>query len=289
MKEKVKFYGSLFILLIFIPYLVTVYLHGGLPFGTGVDEQTEAQVTARLAVQIPADYEMECLKAQAVIVRTNLYREVEEKNAAEEGWDEAQMREVWGDDYRRNLEKLQEAVEETEGEILTWEGEPIQAAFHVASSGKTRNAAEVPGQEAYTYLQGTDSEEDIRRPGFLYIGYMEKAEFAAALQQLFPNETMDAGTLPGALQIVERDSAGYVTRVQYGTTIANGEAVRAALGLNSACFYLSELEGKIRIVTKGIGHGLGFSQYGAEQMAKRGSSYRELLHYYYRDVKIETY
>lgn len=289
MKEKVKFYGSLFILLIFIPYLVTVYLHGGLPFGTGVDEQTEAQVTARLAAQIPADYEMECLKAQAVIVRTNLYREMEEKNAAEEGWDEAQMREVWGDDYRRNLEKLQEAVEETEGEILTWEGEPIQAAFHVASSGKTRNAAEVPGQEAYTYLQGADSEEDIRRPGFLYIGYMEKAEFAAALQQLFPNETMDAGTLPGALQIVERDSAGYVTRVQYGTTIANGEAVRAALGLNSACFYLSELEGKIRIVTKGIGHGLGFSQYGAEQMAKRGSSYRELLQYYYRDVKIETY
>ena len=180
-------------------------------------------------------------------------------------------------------------MEETEGEILTWEGEPIQAAFHVASSGKTRNAAEVPGQEAYTYLQGADSEEDIRRPGFLYIGYMEKAEFAAALQQLFPNETMDAGTLPGALQIVERDSAGYVTRVQYGTTIANGEAVRAALGLNSACFYLSELEGKIRIVTKGIGHGLGFSQYGAEQMAKRGSSYRELLQYYYRDVKIETY
>ena len=289
MKEKVKFYGSLFILLIFIPYLVTVYLHGGLPFGTGVDEQTEAQVTARLAAQIPADYEMECLKAQAVIVRTNLYREMEEKNAAEEGWDEAQMREVWGDDYRRNLEKLQEAVEETEGEILTWEGEPIQAAFHVASSGKTRNAAEVPGQEAYTYLQGADSEEDIRRPGFLYIGYMEKAEFAAALQQLFPNETMDAGTLPGAPQIVERDSAGYVTRVQYGTTIANGEAVRAALGLNSACFYLSELEGKIRIVTKGIGHGLGFSQYGAEQMAKRGSSYRELLQYYYRDVKIETY
>ena len=310
MKEKVKFYGSLFILLIFIPYLVTVYLHGGLPFGTGVDEQTEAQVTARLAAQIPADYEMECLKAQAVIVRTNLYREMEKEagaedgvgqtedagsgtdtgtEAADEGWDEAQMREVWGDDYGRNLEKLQEAVEETEGEILTWEGEPIQAAFHVASSGKTRNAAEVPGQEAYTYLQGTDSEEDIRRPGFLYIGYMEKAEFAAALQQLFPNETMDAGTLPGALQIVERDSAGYVTRVQYGNTIANGEAVRAALGLNSACFYLSELEGKIRIVTKGIGHGLGFSQYGAEQMAKRGSSYRELLHYYYRDVKIETY
>ena len=136
MKEKVKFYGSLFILLIFIPYLVTVYLHGGLPFGTGVDEQTEAQVTARLAAQIPADYEMECLKAQAVIVRTNLYREMEKEagaedgagqtedagsgtdtgtEAADEGWDEAQMREVWGDDYGRNLEKLQEAWKRPKG------------------------------------------------------------------------------------------------------------------------------------------------------------------------------
>lgn len=81
MKEKVKFYGSIFILIVFIPYLVTVYLHGsigGLFSGSGEDEQLEQQVVAQLAAQIPADYEMECLKAQAVIARTNLYREMNE-------------------------------------------------------------------------------------------------------------------------------------------------------------------------------------------------------------------
>ena len=327
MKEKVKFYGSIFILIVFIPYLVTVYLHGsigGLFSGNGEDEQLEQQTVSQLAAQIPADYEMECLKAQAVIARTNLYREMEEAEAAgneesgesdvqtgsqseetagsegnesaesmeessssDAGWSEEQMRSAWGEDYERNLEKLETAVSETEGEILTFDGDPIQAAYHTASSGKTRNAEEVPGQEEYTYLQSVDSEEDIQKDGFLYIGYMGKEDFAAALQPLFSGETVEAGQLPGALQIVKRDSAGYVTQVQYGSTIVNGEAVRSALGLNSACFYFSELEGKIRIVTKGIGHGLGFSQYGAEQKAERGWDYEELLEYYYRDVKIQ--
>ena len=302
MKEKVKFYGSIFILIVFIPYLVTVYLHGsigGLFSGSGEDEQLEQQVVAQLAAQIPADYEMECLKAQAVIARTNLYREMneteinesadntEESVSSDSGWSEEQMRSAWGEDYERNLEKLETAVSETEGEILTYDGDPIQAAYHTASSGKTRNAEEVPGQEEYIYLQSVESEEDIQKDGFLYIGYMEKEEFAAALQQLFPGETVDAGQLPGALQIVVRDSAGYVTQVQYGATIANGEAVRSVLGLNSACFYFSELEGKIRIVTKGIGHGLGFSQYGAGQKAERGWDYEELLSFYYQDIKIQ--
>lgn len=303
MKEKVKFYGSIFILIVFIPYLVTVYLHGGIGglfAGSGQDEQLEQQVVAQLAGQIPADYEMECLKAQAVIARTSLYRKESmetsgtadgEENAEGEtredsGWTEEQMRTAWGEDYERNLEKLETAVAETEGEILVYEGDPIEAAYHTACNGRTRNAEEVPGQEAYTYLQSVESEEDIRKEGFLYIGYMEKETFAAALQPLFPEETLDPAQLPGTLQIVERDSAGYVTRVQYGSTIANGEAVRTALELNSACFYLSELEGKIRIVTKGIGHGLGFSQYGAEKRAEKGWNYEELLSYYYQDVQI---
>ncbi len=306
MKEKVKFYGSVFILVVFIPYLVTVYLHGGIGglfTGSGQAGQLEQQVLALLAGQIPADYEMECLKAQAVIARTSLYREESAESSGEEttdgaelpdsgetensGWTEEQMQAAWGEDYEKNLEKLETAVAETEGEILVYEGEPIEAAYHTACNGKTRNAGEVPGQEAYTYLQSVESEEDIRKDGFLYIGYMEKDDFAAVLQSLFPEETLDSEQLPGTLTIVERDSAGYVTQVQYGSTIVNGEAVRTALGLNSACFYLSELEGKIRIVTKGIGHGLGFSQYGAEKRAEKGWDYEELLSYYYQDVEIK--
>lgn len=327
MKEKVKLYGSILIIVMFIPYLLTVYLHGSrfqLFSKSNSDEQFEAQIVGILASEIPADYEMECLKAQAVIARTNLYREErefvdetggsqdaaeygnkaetadseaagnndkaenpEQDGVAETGWTEEQMRAAWGEDYERNLEKLETAVSETEGWILTYKKEPILAAYHTACNGKTREAADVPGQEAYTYLASAESPDDILADGFLYIGYMEKTDFANALQALFSSETINAEELPDSLQIAERDGSDYVTKVQYGATIVNGEAVRTALGLQSACFYLSELEGKIRIVTKGIGHGLGFSQYGAEQLAKKGYDWEELLEYYYQDVETE--
>ena len=78
-----------------------------------------------------------------------------------------------------------------------------------------------------------------------------------------------------------------MTEVTCGRTVANGEAVRQALHLNSACFYFSELDGKIRILTKGIGHGLGLSQYGANELAKQGKNYQDILKYYYQDVTLE--
>lgn len=285
MKEKVKLYGSVLILILFIPWLLTVYLHGGrtgFSSASEEDEQLEERVVCVLASEIPADYEMECLKAQAVIARTNLCREED----GETGWDETAMREAWGEDYEQNLEKIRTAAAETEGLVLTCEGELIRAAYHTACNAKTRNAAEVPGQEAYTYLQSVESADDILADGFLYVGYMEKTEFAEALAELFPDEEIEAEQLPDALQIIERDAADYVTRVQVGDTVVNGEAVRDALGLSSACFYFSGLEGKIRIVTKGIGHGLGFSQYGAQQLALKGYSCAELLQYYYTGVEI---
>lgn len=79
-----------------------------------------------------------------------------------------------------------------------------------------------------------------------------------------------------------------MTEVTYGITVANGEAVRQALHLNSACFYLSELDGKIRIVTKGIGHGLGLSQYGAND-GKTGEKLPRNLTYYYTGVSIKSW
>ena len=121
------------------------------------------------------------------------------------------------------------------------------------------------------------------------VSYMEKQDFVNALAPIFQDEVLDAEQMPGTLELSKRDSAGYVTEVTYGTTVANGEAVRQALHLNSACFYLSELDGKIRIVTKGIGHGLGLSQYGANELAKQGKNCREILTYYYTGISVESW
>lgn len=328
MKEKFKLYGSIFILIIFVPYLLTVWVRGN--FGgkqtDPVQTQIEEQLPFVVAREISIDSESECLKAQTIIARTNLWKSYQkalaevqtDEDATEkiqtgenesdkskktqdsnidwsvfdsglESYTEQELKKLWGISYESNMEKLRQAVEETKGEILTYEDLPIQAAYHYAANCKTRNASEVPGQEDCIWLQSVDSEDDMLADGFLNISYMEKQDFVNALAPIFQDEVLDAEQMPGALELSKRDSAGYVTEVTYGTTVANGEAVRQALQLNSACFYLSELEGKIRIVTKGIGHGLGLSQYGANELAKQGKNCREILTYYYTGVSIEKW
>ena len=84
-----------------------------------------------------------------------------------------------------------------------------------------------------------------------------------------------------------RDSSGYATQVKIGEKTVAGEEFRGYLGLNSACFSLKEVENKVRIVTKGLGHGLGLSQYGANELAKEGKNYKEILKHYYKDISIE--
>ena len=348
MKEKFKLYGSIFILIIFVPYLLTVWVRGG--FGgkqtDPVQKQIEEQLPFVVAREISIDSESECLKAQTIIARTNLWKSYQKalaeaqtdedaagktqtgENVSEENlsakketgksttsendsdkskkiqdtniewtvsdselesYTEQELKKIWGTSYESNMEKLRQAVEETSGEILTCEDQTIQAAYHYAANCKTRNASEVPGQEDYIWLQSVDSEDDMLADGFLNVSYMEKQDFVNALALIFQGEVLDAAQMPGALELSKRDSAGYVTEVTYGITVANGEAVRQSLHLNSACFYLSELDGKIRIVTKGIGHGLGLSQYGANERAKQGKNCREILTYYYTGVSIKSW
>lgn len=281
MKEKIKLYGAILILIVFVPYLITVYFQGssGSLFGGNSDEEDsfEQKVIQMVADEMSGRYETEALKAQAVIARTNLYQNPE---LTIEGNQE---------NYTENLDKITFCVEETRGEILTCDGKPIDAAYHAVSSKNTRNASEVSGQEEKSYLKSVDSHMDIPSPEYLKISYMEKEEMAEKLQVLLADKdvTIDAESLPDSLVVETRDSADYVTEVRYDSVILNGEAVREALGLPSSCFYFAQLDGKIRITTKGLGHGLGLSQYGANELALQGKSYKDILNYYYNDVEIE--
>ena len=90
-----------------------------------------------------------------------------------------------------------------------------------------------------------------------------------------------------SIVIETRDSSDYVIQMKIGEKTVTGEEFREYLSLNSACFFLKEVENKVRIVTKGLGHGLGLSQYGANELAKEGKSYKEILEYYYKDISIE--
>lgn len=278
MKEKLKLYGAVFVLVIFIPYLLTVYFQGdGLLSGSASRELSdmEKKVIRIVSEEMSGSCETEALKAQAVIARTNLYQDPDMEIKENE------------DNLKENLDRITFCVEDTKGEILTYKGEPIDAAYHAISSKQTRNAAEVPGQEDKDYLAGVDSSVDIGAEDYLHISYMDREDMAEKLQPLLEDEKIDPEKLPDSLKIEERDSAGYVTKIQYGDITLNGEAVREALDLPSSCFYFSLLDDRVRITVKGLGHGLGMSQYGANEMAKGGKDYKDILNYYYKNVQIE--
>lgn len=306
MKEKIKTFFSICVLVVAIPYIVTLLFQGnatdGDARGTNLQAQDSSLLTLQMdgqnieveeylagivAQQIPLDREPEAVKAQAVIARTALLRIARQQEALPESMSREEMLDLWGQDgFEVNYQALEAALEATQGEVLTWKGELIEPAFHAVSAGKTRKAKEALGIKL-PYLKSVDSSVDIPSPDYLRVNFFEKQQLAKLLNEAYPEAGLKAETMMEQLTVSKRDSSGYVLEIQAGASAITGEEFRNCLGLNSACCFLKEVEGRVRIVTKGLGHGLGLSQYGADQMAKEGSNYREILQYYYKNVEIE--
>ena len=243
-----------------------------------------------LAAQIPAEFESETLKAQAVIARTYIYglseyrREVHEEELDMDALSTEQMKKLWGEaEYPKQLAKLQNAVKETSGLYLLYNGTLIDPLFCYASAGTTRSYGEdVP------YLKQRESPGDLLAENFRSLPVFEWKEFVGRINEIpgaviVAEEELRNGN---GIQIVERDGAGYVKQVQVGQKTYTGEEVQYALGLASSYYSFEQLDGKIRVICKGIGHGYGFAQFGANEMAKEGKTYEELLKYYYGNVEI---
>lgn len=282
MLQKLKKLGCYVIILVLLPYVVTVFINGpGIQSGPEVDsiyirvKEGEQEVEMPLeeygigilAKEIPADYEKEAIKAQAVLVRTDMYRQVQEGGGdvalSGEFWDRGQMQEAWGAQEGRNYRRLLQAWQETEGQILTYEEVPAYVPFFRLSNGCTRSGAEVLGNEECPYLQVLECPEDL--------------ESADQLQTVV-TEDMDA-------EVTATDTAGYVLNVRVGSDNMSGEEFRRQYGLASSCFTLQRFNGKMRITTRGEGHGLGMSQYTANQMAEEGKTYEDILEYFFRDCE----
>lgn len=295
-------------LIIATPYIITLLFQGN-ESDTGA-EQMETAMEKRLlpqekkdeyemdeeeylagivAEEISLDYEPEAVKAQAVIARTSLINALEQETGLPQSMSREEMLTLWGQDgFEKNYRMLKEALSATEGEILVWEEKPIQAAFHAVSAGKTRDAAETLGTEL-PYLSSVDSSLDIPSQDYLKVIFMEKQELADKLAKSWPDAGLTAENIIEKIAVTKRDAGEYALEVAVGEQTVTGEDFRKCLELNSACFSIKEVEGKVRIVTKGMGHGLGLSQYGANEMAKEGSGYKEILTYYFGDVSIKKW
>lgn len=242
-----------------------------------------------LAVQIPADREMEALKAQAVIARTYICsrmgeeREIPESALDLDYLDSGQLAELWGDQAAEYYGRLEQAAEETAGTVITWEGELIEPLFHRVSAGSTRS-----GGEGYPYLEVAECPEDRLADGYLQAVPFSREEFAERIREIPESGEVSAGDLPQGIQILRADGAGYVEEIQIGTGSYTGEEVQYALNLASPSFAVEEYDGGLRVITRGVGHGYGLSQQEAERMAENGSSAEEILQYFYKNISLNS-
>ncbi len=241
-----------------------------------------------LASQISAEFGPETLKAQAILARTYVYgimdgrKTIYEEELDMDALSVEQMKGLWGEaEFAKLYAKLQTAVSSTAGLYLLYEGALIEPFFCYASAGTTRSRG-----EEYPYLKQTDSSMDMQAEGYRSLPVFSESEFCKRVNEIPGAIPVSPEQIPEEIQIVERDSAGYVLQVQIGQKTYTGEEVQYALGLASACYSFESLDEKIRVICKGIGHGYGFSQFGANEVEKNGMGYKELLHYYFQNVEI---
>lgn len=284
MRNRLKKIGCYLIIIVLLPYIVTVFMNGpAIPTDTTVDttyvkvkkDDTELELPleeyciGRMAKEIPADYEEEALKAQAVIVRTSVYKSIKEGGTQvvleDDFWTEEEMRQQWGSSYSGHYRKMQNAWNDTEGQVVMYGENLANTPFTRLTNGNTRDGKEVLGSEDYPYLKIKDCPLDIE---------------AAEQIQTVTVDDMDA-------EVTAMDTAGYVTSVRVGQETVNGEEFRQTYGLASSCFILQKYDGKLRITTRGVGHGLGLSQYTANEMAKEGKGVSEILQYFFEGTEIK--
>lgn len=249
-------------LLVIMPYVITIHLHEEIKpreiVTSEEDQKLEEYCLQVLSKEVSSDYEDEMLKVQAILVRTTIYKEVQENGAdAMQNLDET-IDLLW-------LQRLKKVWNQTEGKVIMYEDKLALTPFHQISSGKTRNGEDVLGSKEYPYLQSKECQMDISAP--------EQIE-----NILIPVKEME---------IKEWDTAGYVMKVSVDGEEMSGEEFREMYGLASSCFEFQQFENDARIITKGVGHGLGLSQYTANEMAKDGKTFEEILQFFFPGTEIK--
>lgn len=239
--------------------------------------------------EMPASFEREALKAQAVVARTYTLKctNAGVKHGVGTMCADASCCQAYVDpaDYgggKEDLNKVRSAVEETAGEVLTYNGNLIEATYFSCSGGATEDAVEVWGTD-YPYLRSVES------PGEETAAYYTDSVYfsAGAFQQKLGREL--AGSPKSWLGYITYTAGGGVNTIRIGGVDYKGTEIRSKLGLRSTVFTMTADSDGITVNTKGYGHRVGMSQYGADAMALRGCGYEEILTHYYQGTTLSVY
>lgn len=244
----------------------------------------EEYVVGVVAGEMPASFEVEALKAQAIAARSYALSKIE---TSTESYDlvtditnqvyitTEDMQEKWGEDYDFYYDKIKNAVSATKNLVMEYEGDVISAYYFAMSNGATEDVSLVFG-ESRDYLKSVDSSWDESVKNFSVTTTFTKEEFCSKLSIDCSNITIGA---------IDRSSTNRVNTIVINDKEFKGTTLRTLLGLRSTDLTI-DIADDIKITTKGYGHGVGMSQYGANEMAKNGASYEEILNHYYKDIDI---
>ena len=232
---------------------------------------------------MPASFSEQALMAQAIIARTYALKSLENNktltdNSTTQNYkDNSELRKVWGSSYDFYYSKIKNAVLNTKGIYLTYNGKIIDAVYHSTSNGYTEDAKNVWGN-SFPYLVSVESPYDSTNKNFESQKFFTYEEISSKLKINITEETN--------FSILSYTSSSRVENIEIDGNIYTGLQIRNILGLRSTDFQIEKSDTGIIFITKGYGHGVGLSQYGANGMAKNGYSYDQILKHYYKGITI---
>lgn len=253
-----------------------------------------------VSAEMPADYELEALKAQAVVARTYTIYQISNSKGKHEGadicdsstccqaWISKEDRlSKWDENKREsNWEKIVSAVDSTAGKIITYDGKPIDAFFHSNSGGKTEMPVNVWGGAEFPYLQSVETAGEDTYTQYSSSVTVTNTELLNKLKEKHPEVQIDFSK-EDSIKILEYTDGGRVKTIKLGNIEISGVEVRTTFGLKSANFQIKIDGENIVFEVKGYGHGVGLSQTGSDSMAKNGANYEEIIKHFYTNVEIQ--
>ena len=248
--------------------------------------------------EMPASFEIEALKAQAIVARTyTIYKILNKKHENADICDDSTCCQAWiskedrlarWEESKRenNWQKINDCINSTKGKIITYNNQPINAFFHSNSGGVTEIPVNVWGGTGYPYLQSVEtSGEDAYNQYASEVTFTQE-ELINKLKQKYSDISIDFSN-ENEIKILEYTESTRVKTVKFGNHEISGVEARTLLGLKSTNFEITKDGDNIKFSVKGYGHGVGMSQTGADSMAKQGSTAEDIIRHFYAGVEIK--
>jgi stage II sporulation protein D len=253
----------------------------------------EQYVKGVVASEMPATFELEALKAQALSARTYIINHlvnptdiklpdnaiVTDSVQHQVYSSDEELKKIWGNEYEWKMDKVTRAVFETKDKVIVYDEKPIAAQFFSTSNGYTENSEDY-WQSAFPYLKSVESPWDKQSPKF----HHEKELSVQEVQKLLGVSISGTGEIG---EVTELTAGKRIGKIIIGNKQFTGREVREKLGLSSSDFVMERESDTVVIKSKGFGHGVGMSQYGANGMAKEGKTYEDIVKHYYKGVSIQ--